>query len=208
MSLQTRRDSNGVKPSTTRKVTVWALVILLCATGAIFGGAIFQSSATFASEPDASESAANEKATLRISLKRGAVRGRSGRFEFFDASDGCPEEYVDIPGAKVFFGQTVATDKGVTKTLPVGQAIHVLHLGGRGAMKGMVSGGIVEQRRRALQLVLTGDAELRVVGFEDFVPLWEASGEIDVAPVTDCEIDEDSEADEDLSPGELKEDRS
>jgi hypothetical protein len=208
MSLQTRRDSNGVKPSTTRKVTVWALVILLCATGAIFGGAIFQSSATFASEPDASESAANEKATLRISLKRGAVRGRSGRFEFFDASDGCPEEYVDIPGAKVFFGQTVATDKGVTKTLPVGQAIHVLHLGGRGAMKGMVSGGIVEQRRRALQLVLTGDAELRVVGFEDFVPLWEASGEIDVAPVTDCEIDEDSEADEDLSPGELKEDHS
>jgi hypothetical protein len=208
MSLQTRRDSNGVKPSTTRKVTVWALVILLCATGAIFGGAIFQSSATFASEPDASESAANEKATLRISLKRGAVRGRSGRFEFFDASDGCPEEYLDIPGAKVFFGQTVAVDKGVTKTLPVGQSIHVLHLGGRGAMKGMVSGGIVEQRRRALQLVLTGDAELRVVGFEDFVPLWEASGEIDVAPVTDCEIDEDSEADEDLSPGELKEDHS
>ena len=71
--------------------------MLLCATGAIFGGAIFQSSATSASEPDT-----NEKATLRISLKRGAVRGRSGRFEFFDAGDGCPEEYVDIPGAKVF----------------------------------------------------------------------------------------------------------
>ena len=206
MSLQTRRDSNGVKPSTTRKVTVWALVILLCATGAIFGGAIFQSSATFASEPDASESAANEKATLRISLKRGAVRGRSGRLEFFDASDGCPEEYVDIPGVKVFFGQTVAVDKGATKMLPVGQAIHVLHLGGRGAMKGMVSGGIVEQRRRALQLVLTGDAELRVVGFEDFVPLWEASGEIDVAPVTDCENNEDSEVEEVPSSDDLKED--
>ena len=71
--------------------------MLLCATGAIF-----QISATFASEPDASESAASDKATLSISLKRGAVRGRSGRFEFFDASDGCPEEYVDIPGAKVF----------------------------------------------------------------------------------------------------------
>ena len=75
-------------------------------------------------------------------------------------------------------------------------------------MKGMVSGGISEQRRRALQVVLTGDAELRVVGFEDFVPLWEASGEIDVAPATDCEIDEDSEVDEDLSPGQLKEDDS
>ena len=177
-----------MKPSTTRKVTVWALVILLCATGAIFGGAIFQSSATFASEPDASETA-----TLRISLKRGAVRGRSGRFEFFDASDGCPEEYVDIPGAKVFFGQTIAVDKGATKMLPVGQAIHVLHLGGRGAMKGMVSGGISEQRRRALQVVLTGDAELRVVGFEDFVPLWEASGEITVVPATACESDGDKQ---------------
>ena len=92
-----------MKPSTTRKVTGWALVMLLCATGAIFGGAIFQSSATFASEPDASESAASEKAKLRISLKRGAVRGRSGRFEFFDASDGCPEEYASIFRAPRFF---------------------------------------------------------------------------------------------------------
>ena len=197
-----------MKPSTTRKVTVWALVILLCATGAIFGGAIFRSSATFASEPDASESAASEAATLRISLKRGAVRGRSGRFEFFDASDGCPEEYVDIPGAKVFFGQTVAVDKGATKTLPVGQAIHVLHIGGRGAMKGLVSGGITETRRRALQVVLTGDAELRVTGFEDFVPLWEASGEINVVPATDCENDEDSEVEEAPSSEDLKEDDS
>ena len=132
----------------------------LCATGAIF-----QISATFAREGAASESAASGKATLSISLKRGAVRGRSGRFEFFDASDGCPEEYVDNPGAKVFFGQTIASDKGATKTLPVGQAIHVLHLGGRGTMKGILSGGISEQRRRALQLVLTGDAELRVTAF-------------------------------------------
>ena len=186
-----------------QKVRGWVLVIPLCLASAVFSVATLQSMAAVASEPDT-----NEKATLRISLKRGAVRGRSGRFEFFDASDGCPEEYVDIPGAKVFFGQTVATDKGVTKTLPVGKAIHVLHLGGRGAMKGILSGGIVEQRRRALQLVLTGDAELRVVGFEDFVPLWEASGEIDVAPATDCEIDEDSEVDEDLSPGQLKEDDS
>lgn len=160
----------------------------LCLISAVFSGATLQSSATFASEPDASETA-----TLRISLKRGAVRGRSGRFEFFDASDGCPEEYVDIPGAKVFFGQTVAVDKGATKMLPVGQAIHVLHLGGRGAMKGMVSGGISEQRRRALQVVLTGDAELRVVGFEDFAPLWEASGQITVVPATACESDGDKQ---------------
>ena len=175
----------------------------LCLTSAVFSGATLQSSAAVASEPDTSE-----KATLRISLKRGAVRGRSGRFEFFDASDGCPEEYADIPGTKGFFGQTVASDKGTTKTLPSGQAIHLLHIGGRGAMKGLVSGGITETRRRALQVVLTGDAELRVVGFEDFVPLWEASGEINVAPATDCENDEDSEVEEAPSSDDLKEDAS
>lgn len=170
----------------------------LCLAGPIFSGATLQSSGAVASEPDT-----NEKAALRISLKRGAVRGRSGRFEFFDASDGCPDEYVDIPGAKVFFGQAVASDKGATKTLPVGQAIHVLHLGGRGAMRGLVSGGISEQRRRALQVVLTGDAELRVTGFEEFVPLWEASGEIDVAPATDCENDATQETVNDTSIDEL-----
>ena len=171
----------------------------LCLAGPIFSAATPQSIAAVATEPDT-----NEKAALRISLKRGAVRGRSGRFEFFDASDGCPEEYTDIPGAKVFFGQTVASDKGATKTLPVGQAIHVLHLGGRGAMRGLVSGGISEQRRRALQVVLTGDAELRVTGFEEFVPLWEASGEIDVAPATDCENDATRETVNDTSIDELE----
>ena len=75
-------------------------------------------------------------------------------------------------------------------------------------MKGLVSGGITETRRRALQVVLTGDAELRVVGFEDFVPLWEATGDIDVAPATDCENDEDSEVEEVLSSEDLKEDDS
>ena len=190
-------------PSLMQKVRGWVLVMPLCLTSAIFTVATLQSSAAVANEPDTSE-----KPSLQISLKRGAVRGRSGRFEFFDASDGCPEEYVDIPGAKVFFGQTVASDKGATKTLPLGQAVHVLHIGGRGAMKGMVSGGISEQRRRALQVVLTGDAELRVIGFEDFVPLWEASGEIIVAPATDCENDEDSEVEEVPSSDDLKEDDS
>jgi len=186
-----------------QNVARWALVVPLCLTSAVFSSATLQSSAAVASESDT-----NEKATLRISLKRGAVRGRSGRFEFFDASDGCPEEYTDIPGAKVFFGQTVASDKGTTKTLPLRQAIHLLHIGGRGAMKGLVSGGITETRRRALQVVLTGDAELRVVGFEDFVPLWEATGDIDVAPATDCENDEDSEVEEVPSSDDLKEDDS
>lgn len=203
MTLSTPSDDAGLMLSTRQKVARWVLILPLCLTNAVFNGVTLQSSATFASEPDTSE-----KAALRISLKRGAVRGRSGRFEFFDASDGCPEEYTDIPGAKVFFGQTVASDKGVTKTLPVGQAIHVLHLGGRGAMRGLISGGISEQRRRALQVVLMGDAELRVTGFEEFVPLWEASGEIDVAPATDCGNDADSEVEEVPSSDDLREDTS
>jgi len=87
-------------PSVTQNVARWALVVPLCLTSAVFSGATFQTGVAFASEPDT-----NEKATLRISLKRGAVRGRSGRFEFFDASDGCPQEYVDIPGAKVFLAR-------------------------------------------------------------------------------------------------------
>ena len=73
-------------------------------------------------------------------------------------------------------------------------------------MKGLVSGGVSETRRRALQVVLTGDAELRVIGFDDFVPLWEASGEIDVAPATDCENDEEQESEGDASSDESKED--
>ena len=199
MNLQTRRDDTGLMPLTAKKLAGWGLVMSLCLAGPIFSAATPQSGAAVATEPDT-----NEKATMRISLKRGAVRGRSGRFEFFDASDGCPEEYTDIPGAKIFFGQTVASDRGVTKTLPLGQAIHVLHLGGRGAMKGLVSGGISEQRRRALQVVLTGDAELRIVGFEDFVPLWEVSDGIDVAPATDCENDATRETVNDTSIDELE----
>ena len=54
--------------------------------------------------------------------------------------------------------------------------------------------------------MLTGDAELRVVGFEDFVPLWEASGEINVAPATDCENDEERESEDDAPSDESKED--
>ena len=73
-------------------------------------------------------------------------------------------------------------------------------------MKGLVSGGVSETRRRALQVVLTGDAELRVIGFEDFVPLWEASGEIMVAPATDCENDEEQKSEDGDSSREAEED--
>jgi len=41
---------------------------------------------------------ASEKATLQISIEKGASKGLRGKFEFFDVSEGCPEEYVDLPG--------------------------------------------------------------------------------------------------------------
>ena len=49
--------------------------------------------------------------------------------------------------------------------------------------------GAIEIRRRSLQVVLSGDATLRYTGFDSKVPTWEATGEIDVAPATDCEND-------------------
>ncbi|MEL0193213.1 MAG: hypothetical protein VW865_13060, partial [Halieaceae bacterium] len=47
-------------------------------------------------------------------------------------------------------------------------------------------GGDAEIMRRSLQVVLNSDAALRVTGFEDSVPLWETSGDIDVEPASAC----------------------
>ena len=137
---------------------------------------------------------ASEKATLQISIEKGASKGLRGKFEFFDVSEGCPEEYVDLPGAKGFLGIARKSDKGVDKQLPVGHPVHIT-LVGRGDMKDIIAGGTPELRRRSLQVVLDGDATLRYLGFEDHVPVWEASGEITVQPATACEASgEDDQA--------------
>jgi len=57
-------------------------------------------------------------------------------------------------------------------------------------------------------VVLSGDATLRYTGFDDKVPTWDATGEIDVAPATDCENNEDSEFEEVPSLDDLKADAS
>ena len=61
------------------------------------------------------------------------------------------------------------------------------------------AGGEKEIRRRALQVVLSGDATLRYTGFDNKVPTWEATGEIEVLPATACENDEEPEVGEDAS---------
>ena len=148
--------------------------------------------------------ASAETATLRVSIEGGAF---NSKFKFWDASEGCPS-YNDIPGAKDYLGGVFASNKGADKNLTEGQPVHVFLFRPKDTPGISAGGGAIEIRRRALQVVLSGDATLRYTGFDNKVPNWEATGEIDVAPATDCEIDEDSEADEDLSPGELKEDDS
>ena len=124
-----------------------------------------------------------DDATLRVSIAGGAF---NSKFKFWDASEGCPS-YNDIPGAKHFLGGVRASDKGTGKKLAVGQPVHVFMFRPKDTPGISAAGGQTEIRRRALQVVLGGDATLRYTGFEENVPTWEASGEISVVPATDCE---------------------
>ena len=132
-----------------------------------------------------------ENATLRVSIEGGAF---NSKFKFFDASDGCPN-YNDIPGAKHFLGGVRASSKGLSKALNVGQPVHVFLFRPRDTAGIFAAGGGSEIRRRALQVVLSGDATLRYTGFDDKVPTWEATGEIDVQPATVCDADDIDEGD-------------
>ena len=147
---------------------------------------------------------AAETATLRVSIEGGSF---NSKFKFWDASEGCPS-YHDIPGAKDFMGGVRASDKGADKKLTVGQPVHVFMYRPKDYPGLSAAGLFTEIRRRALQVVLSGDATLRYTGFDDNVPTWEASGEIEVAPATDCENDDDPEVEEDPSSDEPIEDAS
>ena len=129
-------------------------------------------------------SAVADTATLRVSIEGGSF---NSKFKFWDASDGCPS-YNDIPGAQDFLGGLRASDKGADKKLTVGQPVHVFMFRPKDYPGISASGLFTEIRRRALQVVLMGDAELRYTGFEDHVPVWEATGDIVVEPATACEI--------------------
>ena len=147
---------------------------------------------------------AAETATLRVSIEGGAF---NSKFKFWDASEGCPS-YNDIPGAKDYLGGVFASNKGADKNLTEGQPVHVFLFRPKDTPGISAGGGAIEIRRRALQVVLSGDATLRYTGFDNKVPNWEATGEIDVAPATDCENDEDPEVQNDASSEESIEDAS
>ena len=133
-----------------------------------------------------------ETATLRVSIEGGAF---NSKFKFFDASEGCPG-YNDIPGAKHYLGSVFASDKGADKDLAVGKPVQVFLFRPKETFSISAAGGEKEIRRRSLQVVLKGDATLRYTGFDDKVPTWEATGEVDVQPAASCETDEVEQVDE------------
>ena len=137
-------------------------------------------------------SAFAETATLRVSIDGGSF---NSKFKFWDASAGCPS-YHDIPGAKDFLGGVRASDKGADKKLTVGQPVHIFMYRPKDYPGLSAAGLFTEIRRRALQVVLSGDAALRYTGFDDKVPTWEATGEIDVQPASVCETEESDATDE------------
>ena len=139
-----------------------------------------------------------ETATLRMSIEGGAF---NSKFKFFDASEGCPG-YNDIPGAKHYLGSVLASDKGADKALAVGQPVQVFLFRPKETFSISAAGGEKEIRRRSLQVVLSGDATLRYMGFDNKVPTWEATGDIDVQPAAACEAGEDPQANEGLETDE------
>ena len=138
-----------------------------------------------------------DDATLRVSIEGGAF---NSKFKFWDAREGCPS-YNDIPGAKGYLGGVRASDKGAGKKLAVGQPVHVFMFRPKDTPGIAAAGGNTEIRRRALEVVLMGDAELRYNGFEDHVPVWESSDEIVVQPATACEAS--GEGDEALDAADI-----
>ena len=135
---------------------------------------------------------AAETATLRVSIEGGAF---NSKFKFWDASEGCPS-YNDIPGAKDYLGGVFASNKGADKNLTEGQRVHLFLFRPKDTPGISAGGGASEIRRRALQVVLSGDATLRYTGFDNKVPTWETTGEIDVQPASACETDDLDNADE------------
>lgn len=145
-----------------------------------------------------SPNVAADTAALRVSIEGGAF---NSKFKFYDASEGCPN-YNDLPGAKNYLGGVRASSKGASKALSVDQPVHVWLFRPKDTPGISAGGGASEIRRRSLQVVLNGDATLRYTGFDNKVPTWEATGEIEVLPAIACENDEEPEVEEDASSNE------
>ncbi len=129
-------------------------------------------------------SIASETATLRVSIEGGAA---NSKFKFSDASKGCPK-YHESSLSSEYLGAVTASDEGASKELPVGKPIHIRYHAVGDHIVGVGPGfGTKAMRIRALQVVLSSDAEVRITGFEDKVPIWETAGSIEAKPATACD---------------------
>ena len=127
---------------------------------------------------------ASETATLRVSIEGGAS---NSKFKFSDASKGCPK-YSESWFSSEYLGAVTASDEGASKDLPVGQPIHIRYHAMGDHIVGVGPGvGTKALRTRALEVVLSSDAEVRITGFEDKVPIWETTGAIESKPATACD---------------------
>ena len=129
-------------------------------------------------------SIASETATLRVSIEGGAS---NSKFKFSDASKGCPYYYESSLSSE-YLGAVAASDEGASKELPIGQPIHIRYHAMGDHIVGVGPGvGIKAMRTRALQVLLSSDAEIRITGFENKVPIWETEGAVEAQPGTACE---------------------
>lgn len=129
-------------------------------------------------------SLAAQNATLRVSIEGGAS---NSKFKFSDASKGCPK-YHESSLSKEYLGSIAASDEGASIELPIGQPVHVRYHAMGDHIVGVGPGvGIKAMRTRALQVLLSSDAEIRITGFENKVPIWETEGAVEAQPGTACE---------------------
>ena len=131
-----------------------------------------------------SPSIASETATLHVSIEGGAS---NSKFKFSDASKGCPK-YYESSLSNEYLGAVTASDEGESKELPIDQPVHIRYHAAGDHIIGVGPGvGTKAMRTRALEVVLSSDAEVRITGFEDKVPIWETKGAIESKPATACD---------------------
>ena len=105
--------------------------------------------------------------------------------------------YNDIPGARDYLGGVFASSKGSTKVLPTDTPVHVFLFSPRDT-PASAPGWPAGDPQARLQVTLDGDAELVITGFNDHVPEWRSSGDIEVAPASACEQTAAEDAGDDL----------
>ncbi|CAM3321770.1 hypothetical protein SHPE106448_08145 [Shewanella pealeana] len=127
-----------------------------------------------------------------LNLKSKEYEDSKARFNFYDASEGCPS-YKDGPLAKHYLGRTMVSSAGTTMHLPANKKIHVFYFKPSNTPGIMAKGGAKEIRRRSVQIELSGEnAELQLIKDENDKMKWVVQGSIQLEPATNCAPNENS----------------